>query len=82
MDFNFPHGPQKIEILKNLNPLYVKSHQEKFPLKRLRNGRVMACNVISTQSIEKWLIEILQVRLEILQRCMEYCSAAGSMFRI
>ena len=30
MDFNFPHGPPKIEILKELDPLYVKS-SKKFP---------------------------------------------------
>ena len=63
MDFNFPHGPQKIEILKKIDPLHVKSHQKKFHLKRLRNGRVMTCNVITANSIEKWpsnwLIEIL-----------------------
>ena len=62
MDFNFPHGPQKIEILKKLDPLHVKSSKN-FHFKKLRNGRVMACNVISAQSIEKWLtswlIEIL-----------------------
>ena len=51
MDLN---GPQKIEIFKELDPLHVKkNHQKKFHLKRLRNGRVMACNVISAQSIEK-----------------------------
>ena len=115
MDLNFPHGPQKNDILKKLDPLHVKSHQKKFHLKRLRNSRVMACNVISAQSIEKWpsswLIKTLHcfvsildylhlksdhakfqlnpirnvwvmVWLEILQRCMEYCSAAGSMFCI
>ena len=54
MDFNFPHGPQKIEILKILDPLHVKS-SKKFHLKRLRNVRVMACIVILAQSIEKWL---------------------------
>ena len=26
-----------------LDPLYVKSHQKKIHLKRLRNGRVMVC---------------------------------------
>ena len=29
-----------------LDPLYVESHQKKFHLKRLRNGRVMVCNGI------------------------------------
>ena len=46
--FNNPNGPQKIEILKRLDPLHVKSHQKVSP----QNGRVMACNVIA-QSIEK-----------------------------
>ena len=27
---NFPHWPQKIEILKKLDPLHVKSHQKNF----------------------------------------------------
>ena len=44
--FNNPNGPQKIEILKRLDPLHVKSHQKVSP------GRFMACNVIA-QSIEK-----------------------------
>ena len=44
MDFN---GPQKIDIFKKLeDPLHAKSHQKKFHLKRLRNCRVMACNVM------------------------------------
>ena len=29
-----------------LDPLYVKSHQKKNHLKRLRNGRVIVCNRI------------------------------------
>ena len=71
MDLN---GPQKIEIFKKLDPLHVKKiNQKKFHLKRLRNGRVMACNVISAQSIEKWLsswlIEILHALHGILQCC-------------
>ena len=41
MDINFPHGTQKIEILKKLDPLHMKSNQKKFHLKRLRNGIVM-----------------------------------------
>ena len=53
MGLNFPHGPKKIEILEKLDPLDVKL-SKKFHLKRLRNGRVMACNVISAQSIDKW----------------------------
>ena len=73
MDINFPHGPQKIEILKKLDPLHVKSHQKKFNLKWWRNGRNMACNVISAKSIEKWLtyylIEILHALHRILQCC-------------
>ena len=73
MDFNFPHGPQKFDILKELDPLHVKSHQKKIHLKRLRNGRVMACNVISAHSIKKWLsawlIEILHALHGILQCC-------------
>ena len=40
MDFNLPYGPQKNEILKELDPLNVKRHK-KIHLKRLRNGRVM-----------------------------------------
>ena len=69
MDLN---GPQKIEIFKKLDPLHVKKiHQKKFHLKRLRNGRVMACNVISAISIDKllsyWLIEILHALHGILQ---------------
>ena len=72
MDFNFPHGPQKIEILKKLDPLHVKL-SKKFHLKKLRNGRVMACNVILAQSIEKWLssrpIEIVHALHGIMQCC-------------
>ena len=71
MDLN---GPQKIEIFKKLDPLHVKKiHQKKFHLKRLRNGRVMACNVISAISIDKllsyWLIEILHALHGILHCC-------------
>ena len=70
MNLNFPNGPEKIEILKN-----VKSHHKKFHLKRLRNGRVMACNVISAESIEKWLsswlIEILHALHGILKCCRD-----------
>ena len=73
MDLNFPHGPQKNENFKKLDPLHVKSHQKKFHLKRLRNGRVMACNVISAESIEKWRsyreLEILHALHGILQCC-------------
>ena len=72
MDFNFSHGPEKIEILKKLDPLHEKS-SKKFHLKRLSNSRVMVCKVISAQSIEKWLsawqIEILHVLHVILQCC-------------
>ena len=51
MDLN---GPQKIEIFKKLDPLHVKKiNQNKFHLKRLRNGR-MACNVISAISIDRY----------------------------
>ena len=74
MDFN---GPQKIDIFKKLeDPLHAKSHQKKFHLKRWRNVRNMACNVISAKSIEKWLsswlIEILPVLHGILQCCRVY----------
>ena len=31
--FNNPNGPQKIEILKRLDPLHVKSHQKVSPQK-------------------------------------------------
>ena len=33
MDFNFPHGPQKIEILKKVDLLHVKSHEKNFTSK-------------------------------------------------
>ena len=73
MDLDYTHGPQKIEILKKIDLPHVKSHQKKFNLKRLRNGRVMACTVISAKSIEKllsyWLIEILHALHGILQCC-------------
>ena len=45
--FNNPNRLQKIEILKRLDPLHVKSHQQMSPQK------VKKCNVISAQSIEK-----------------------------
>ena len=32
--FNNPNGPQKIEILKRLDPLHVKSHQKVSPQKK------------------------------------------------
>ena len=68
----FVHGPQKIEILKELDPLHVKL-SKKIHLQRLRNGWVMACNVILAQSIEKWLsswpIEIVHALHGILQCC-------------
>ena len=38
-----------VEVKKldpRLDPLYVESHQKKFHLKRLKNGRVMVCNGI------------------------------------
>ena len=41
MDINFPHGTQKIEILKKLDPLHLENHKKNH-LKRLRNGKVMA----------------------------------------
>ena len=73
MDLDFTNGPQKIEILKKLDPPHVKSHQKKFHIKRLRNGRVMASHVSSAQSIEKWLsswlIKILHALHGILQCC-------------
>ena len=33
MDLDFPHGPQKIEILRKLDPLHVKSYQKNFETK-------------------------------------------------
>ena len=70
MDIKFSHGPHIIEILKTLDPLHLKSHKKNH-LKRLRNGKVMACNVIAAKSIGKWLssllIEILHALHEILQ---------------
>ena len=33
MDLNCPHGPQKIDILKKIDPLHVKCHKKKFTSK-------------------------------------------------
>ena len=70
MDINFTHGPQIIEILKKLHPLHVKSHK-KIHLKRLKNGRVMACIVIFAQSIEKWLSSWLRENLHALHGILQ-----------
>ena len=47
-------GLRKLRFKKQLDPPQVKS-LKKFHLKKLRNNKVMVCNVISAQSIEKWL---------------------------
>ena len=61
MDINVPHGPQKIEILKKLDPLHLKNHK-KISLQKVekRQSYGLSCNVTSAQSIKSaWLIEIM-----------------------
>ena len=53
--------PVPVEVKKldpSLDPLYVESHQKKFHIKRLRNGRIMVCNGINSikviNPIQNW----------------------------
>ena len=72
MDLNFPHFLGKLRFKKYLI-FFMWKVIKKFHLKWLRNSRVMACNIISAQSIKKWLsswlVEIVHALHGILQCC-------------